>query len=81
MNLSVRFCSACSKGVFFKSQNVIWPSDKAPPALPTTVTANSALDSVCQEHLPARDTWMGGNIMLIAHTPRFIVVKNALASK
>lgn len=24
---------------------------------------------------------MGGNIMLIAHTPRFIVVKNALASK
>lgn len=31
--------------------------------------------------LAARDTWMGGNIMLIAHTPRFIVVKNALASK
>lgn len=52
-----------------------------PFSLPATVTTNSALDSVCQEHLPARDTWMGGNIMLIAHTPRFIVVKNALASK
>lgn len=54
---------------------------KSPFLFLATVTTNSALDSDCQEHLPARDTWMGGNIMLIVHTPRFIVVKNARARK
>jgi len=82
MNLHIRFCSACSEvfGVFFTSQKIIWASDKVPFPPPSQVTVNSALHTVCPERLPER-TLMGGNIMLIAHTPRFIVVKNPLASK
>lgn len=67
------------RGFFLNYKRLFGLHTNLPP--PAKVTINSALHTVCPEHLPARETAMGGNIMLIAHTPRFIVVKNPPASK
>lgn len=69
-------------GFFLNHKRLFGLQTKLPlPLKSPSVCVNSALHTVCPEHLPGRQTVMGGNIMLIAHTPRFIVVKNPPATK